>query len=89
MNSRRRVNSAVMLLLLHGQIFVLIPALISFAAAGMLVVGLAKVDSIKRNVLIFGLVLIVALIFVLAGIYFAWLSGFWNTVIATNFTSAT
>ena len=78
-----------MLLLLHGQIFVLIPALISFAAAGMLVVGLAKADYIKRNVFVFGLVLIVALIFVLAGIYFAWLSGFWNTVIATNFTSAT
>ena len=65
------------------------PALVSFVSAGMLVVGLAKVDFIKRNGLLFGIVLIVALVFVVAGIYFAWLSEFWRIVIAANFTAAT
>ena len=67
-----------MFLLLHGQIFLLIPAAMSFGAAAALVVGLAKVDLIKRNALLFVLVLIVTLFFVWAGMYFARESEMWS-----------
>ena len=69
-----------MLLLLSGQIFAFIPGIFSFVIAAMLLIALRKVDAIKRSSFLSAIIVIVALLFVLAGIFLLYASEFWYVV---------
>ena len=77
---RRPVNSDLMLLLLHGEIFLFIPGVFSLAAAALLLVALKKVAAIERSTVLSFVVFMVAILFVLAGIFLVWSSEFWYVV---------
>jgi hypothetical protein len=66
-----------MLLLFSGQIAAFIPGVLSFAVVILLLLAVWKVEGLRRNRLLCGLVLIVALFFVFAGILLLYISGFW------------
>jgi hypothetical protein len=72
-----------MLLFLHGEIFLFIPGVFSLAAAAVLLVALKKVAAIKRNAVLSLVVFMVAILFVLAGIFLIWSSEFWYVVTAS------
>ena len=69
-----------MLALLSGQIGAFIPGVFSFAIVALLLVALRKVDAIKQNIVLFVTVVIVALLFVFAGIFLLYASEFWYVV---------
>jgi len=69
-----------MLLFLHGEIFLFIPGVFSLAAAALLLVALKKVDFIRRNGFFYGIIVIVALFFIFAGIFCLLESEFWHVV---------
>lgn len=69
-----------MLLLLHGEIFLFIPGIVSLAAAVLLFVALKKSASIKRSAILYGIVIIVALFFLFSGIFCIYASEFWYMV---------
>jgi len=66
-----------MLLFLHGEIFLFIPGVFSLAAAALLLVALKKVDFIRRNGFLYGIIVIVTLFFIFAGIFCLLGSEFW------------
>ena len=72
-----------MLLLLHGEIFLFIPGVFSLAAAALLLVALKKVAAIKGSTVLSLVVFMVAILFVLAGIFLVWSSEFWYVVTAS------
>ena len=63
-----------MLLFLSGQIFAFIPGIFSLVVVAVLLFALKKVDAIKRNSFLSAVVVIVALLFVLAGIFLLYAS---------------
>lgn len=64
-----------MSLLLHGESFLLIPIVFSFAAVALLFVALKKIDFIKRNRVVAGLVMIVILFLIFGGVFLLSLFG--------------
>ena len=66
-----------MLLFLSGQIAAFIPGVFSFVIVAVLLVALRKVDAIKRSGVLYAIVVIVALLFVFAGIFLLYASEFW------------
>ena len=69
-----------MLLLFSGQIFALIPGLLSFAAALLLLLAQWKVPEIRRSRILRGVIVVVALFLVVAGILLLYLSEVWSIV---------
>jgi len=71
-----------MLLFLHGEKFLFIPGVFSLAATALLLVALKKVTAIERSAVLSLVVFVVAILFVLAGIFLVWSSEFWYVVTA-------
>jgi hypothetical protein len=69
-----------MLVLLSGQSGAFIPGVFSFVIVALLLVALRKVNAIKQNSILFVGVVIVALLFVFAGVFLLYASEFWYVV---------
>jgi hypothetical protein len=69
-----------MLLFLSGQIFAVVPGLLSLVIVAVLLVALKKVKAIKRNGILSAIVVLVALLSLFAGIFLLYASEFWYVV---------
>src|SRR5687767_15006238 len=70
-------DNMVMLLFLHGEIFLFIPGVFSLAGSALLLVALKNVAAIKRSTVLSAVALMAAILFMLAAIFLIWSSEFW------------